>query len=151
MTTLTSRARTSPARLALAAVAAISVTVGLPFFATAFMFSYFMNDLPGQSDHLSFSRIMALGAVVAAIVISLTLRANGWQSSHAIACAVGGSAAVTGFFLAIFFGSSTQDIADAGGYDSWTSGQVAAWAAVCGTVGVVGLAVAVIASRRANR
>lgn len=137
---------------ALPLILGIPVVVGVPFFFVGGFLSYFMNDMPGGRDHLSFSAFMAVGGVVAAACIAPALRFRGWRSTPAIVCAIGSSAAVTGVFLAGFFATSAKDVGSDPStfYGAWTVGQVYAWAALCGSVALVGLVAAFIAARRAN-
>lgn len=146
MTTVTTRTSRPVTALALA----VTLGFGVPAFGVGSFFSYFMNDLPGGDDHIRFTQVMLIGALLAAATTTIALRMwEHWVWWRCAAFASGASIALNGAVLAFVFATSATDFGDGADtvYGAWTAGQVYAFAAACGTVGMVGLVVAIISAR----
>ena len=110
------------------------------------MSSYFMNDLPDADDNLNFLRWGIIAALLSATVLVLLSVKNPGVTWRVVAFAAGTSAAVNGAWLAYFFGSDVDSLADdtRTAYGAMTRSTLTSIVVNCVVVAVVGVVVAVM-------
>ena len=79
-----------------------NVAIGTPAYALGFLFSYFMNDIPGTADHVAFIAFGVVTAIASTVVVGVLSGAAG-RAVRAPTIAAWTSVAVNGTFLAGFF------------------------------------------------